>query len=247
MPTVILVRHGRSTANATGVLAGRLPGVHLDDAGVQQAAAVGERLAGVRLAAAVTSPLERCRETAREILRRQSTPLRASTDKQLSECDYGEWQGRQLKELAREKLWRTVQAQPSAVTFPGGESMRGMQDRAVAAVRRHDARVAAEHGDDAVWLAVSHGDVIKSVLADALGTHLDLFQRIHVDPASVSIVRYTESRPYVVGTNTHGGDLAWLTPLRRSRRRSSRPTRADAEVGGGAGPGTGTDPQTATP
>jgi probable phosphomutase (TIGR03848 family) len=237
VPTLILVRHGRSTANATGVLAGRLPGVHLDEAGVQQAVAVGERLAGVRLAAAVSSPLERCRETAREITSRQSAALRTGTDKHLSECDYGEWQGRALKELSREKLWKTVQAQPSAATFPGGESMRAMQDRAVASVRRHDARVAAEHGPDALWLAVSHGDVIKSILADALGTHLDLFQRIHVDPASVSIVRYTESRPFVLGTNTHAGDLSWLTPPRRKARGRRR---TDAEVGGGAGPQTGT-------
>jgi len=243
VPTVILVRHGRSTANATGVLAGRLPGVHLDESGVAQAAAVGERLAGVRLSAAVTSPLERCRETTREITRPQAGALRATTDKQLSECDYGDWQGRPLRELAKEKLWKTVQAQPSAATFPGGESMRAMQDRAVAAVRRHDARVAAEHGDDAVWLAVSHGDVIKSILADALGTHLDLFQRIHVDPASVSIVRYSESRPFVLGTNTHAGDLTWLTPPKKSRRRRS----SDAAVGGGAGPGAPATTPAATP
>ncbi len=242
MATVILVRHGRSTANATGVLAGRLPGVHLDDTGVEQAVAVGERLAGVRLSAAVTSPLERCRETCREVTRPQATPLRPSTDKQLSECDYGEWQGRALKDLAKEKLWKTVQTQPSAATFPGGESMRAMQDRAVAAIRRHDARISAEHGDDAVWLAVSHGDVIKSILADALGTHLDLFQRIHVDPASVSIVRYTDSRPFVLGTNTHAGDLSWLTPPKKSRRRRS----SDAAVGGGAGPQATPETQTAT-
>ena len=129
MATVILVRHGRSTANATGVLAGRLPGVHLDDTGVQQAAAVGARLADVRLSAAVTSPLERCRETCREITRPQASPLRATSDKQLSECDYGEWQGRPLKDLAKEKLWKVVQSQPSAATFPQGESMRAMQDR----------------------------------------------------------------------------------------------------------------------
>ena len=237
---MILVRHGRSTANTAGVLAGRLAGVHLDDAGLKQAVAVGERLSGVRLAAAVTSPLERCRETAKEITGRQSEPLRATTERQLSECDYGEWQGRPLKDLAKEKLWKTVQAQPSAATFPGGESMRAMQDRAVAAIRRHDARIAAEHGEDAVWLAVSHGDVIKSVLADALGTHLDLFQRIHVDPASVSIVRYTETRPFVVGTNTHAGDLSWMTPPKKARRRTARGGRADAEVGGGAGPGSQT-------
>ena len=234
MATVILVRHGRSTANATGVLAGRLPDVHLDETGVAQAVAVGERLSGVRLAAAVTSPLERCRETVREITRRQGAPLRAGVDRQLSECDYGEWQGRPLKDLAKEKLWKTVQSQPSAATFPGGESMRAMQDRGVAAIRRHDARITQEHGEGAVWLAVSHGDVIKSILADALGTHLDLFQRIHVDPASVSVIRFTETRPFVLGTNTHGGDLTWLTPPARAggkRRRAG-----DAEVGGGVGP-----------
>jgi probable phosphomutase (TIGR03848 family) len=242
MPTVILVRHGRSTANATGVLAGRLPGVHLDDTGVAQAAAVGDRLGGVRLAAAVVSPLERCKETCREITRRQAAPLRATTEKQLSECDYGDWQGRPLRELAKEKLWKTVQSQPSAATFPGGESMRAMQDRAVAAIRRHDARIAAEHGDDAVWIAVSHGDVIKSILADALGTHLDLFQRIHVDPASVSIVRYSESRPFVLGTNTHAGDLSWLTPPAKTRKRRT----SDAAVGGGAGPTTPAQAQTGT-
>lgn len=117
-----------------------------------------------------------------------------------------------------------------------------MQDRAVAAIRRHDARISAEHGDDAVWLAVSHGDVIKSILADALGTHLDLFQRIHVDPASVSIVRYTDSRPFVLGTNTHAGDLSWLTPPKKSWRRRT----SDAAVGGGAGPQATPETQTAT-
>ena len=236
MATVILVRHGRTDANATGVLAGRLPGVALDGTGTGQADAVGERLAAVRLADVVTSPLERCRQTARAITARQEGGLRARTEKGLSECDYGEWQGRPLKELAKDALWRTVQSQPSAVTFPGGESMRAMQDRAVAAVRRHDARVAAESGADAVWVAVSHGDVIKSLLADALGTHLDLFQRIHVDPASVSIVRYTESRPIVLATNTHAGDLAWLNPPKRRRGRART---GDAVVGGGAGPGAG--------
>ena len=234
MATVILVRHGRTTANAAGVLAGRLPGVRLDETGAEQARVTGERLAPVRLAAAVTSPLERCRQTTRAITSRQATALRPLTERRLSECDYGEWQGRELKDLAREKLWRTVQTQPSAATFPGGESMRAMQDRAVAAVRRHDGAVAEEHGDHAVWLAVSHGDVIKAILADALGTHLDLFQRIQVDPGSVSIVRYTQVRPYVLGTNTHAGDLSWLNapPGRRRRRRVV----ADAAIGGGAGP-----------
>jgi probable phosphomutase (TIGR03848 family) len=235
MATVILVRHGRTTANATGVLAGRLPGVRLDERGTEQANATAARLAPVRLAAAVSSPLERCKQTTRAITTAQAGDLAITTERRLSECDYGEWQGRELKDLAKEPLWKVVQTQPSAAAFPGGESMRAMQDRAVAAVRRHDRLIEEEHGPGGVWVAVSHGDVIKAILADALGTHLDLFQRIQVDPASVSIVRYTESRPYVLGTNTTAGDLSWLNPpAKKTRRRRT----ADAPVGGGAGPDT---------
>jgi probable phosphomutase (TIGR03848 family) len=212
MATVILVRHGRTSANATGVLAGRLPGITLDDTGTGQADAVGERLSAVRLTDVVTSPLERCRQTARAITRRQAAELRARAEKGLSECDYGEWQGRPLKELAKEALWRTVQSQPSAATFPGGESMRTMQDRAVAAVRRHDARATEEGGADAVWVAVSHGDVIKSILADALGTHLDLFQRIVISPCSVTTIAYGTGGPIVLNVNSTTGDLSSLRP-----------------------------------
>lgn len=237
MATVILVRHGRTTANATGVLAGRSPGIRLDERGAEQATATGLRLAPVRLAALVSSPLERCKQTAKAISSQQTHGGRTSTERGLSECDYGEWQGRALKDLAKEPLWKVVQSQPSAVVFPGGESMRGMQDRALEAVRRHDRLVQQEHGHDAVWLAVSHGDVIKAILADALGTHLDLFQRIQVDPASVSVVRYTPARPYVLGINTTGGDLSWLTPA-PSARKGRKKSGHDAALGGGAGPGT---------
>jgi len=233
MATVILVRHGRTTANASGVLAGRTPGVRLDDVGSDQALRAGERLAGVPLARIVTSPLERCRQTAVAIAKAQVDRPAVRTDKGLTECDYGEWQGRALKDLAKEKLWKAVQVQPSSVEFPGGETMRAMQDRGVAAVRRHDAAVEAEHGPGAVWVAVSHGDVIKAILADALGTHFDLFQRLHVDPASFSMVRFTETRPFVLGLNTHEGKLDWLRPPPRKTRSRSR---HDAAVGGGAGP-----------
>jgi probable phosphomutase (TIGR03848 family) len=239
MATVILVRHGRTEANATGRLAGRTPGVRLDETGTEQATRVAERLAKVPLAALVTSPLERCRDTAAAIAAAQATRLRIARERGLTECDYGEWQGRTLKELARQSLWKTVQTQPSAAEFPGGESMAAMQVRAVEAVRRRDAAVEAEHGAGAVWVAVSHGDVIKSVLADALGMHLDLFQRIHVDPASVSIVRYTAIRPYVLASNTHAGDLAWLVPPAQKRSRRTR-VAADAPVGGGGGPSAAT-------
>ncbi|GAB3262963.1 histidine phosphatase family protein [Nocardioides dilutus] len=234
MATVILVRHGRTTANVSGVLAGRASGVSLDDLGRTQAAAVGERLAAVPLVAVVSSPLDRCKQTAAAIAGAQQGKPARLTDKGLTECDYGEWQGRELKTLAKEALWKTVQTQPSAAVFPGGESMTAMQARAVTAVRRRDAAFEQEHGPGAVWVAVSHGDVIKSVLADALGMHLDLFQRLHVDPASVSIIRYTSARPFVLASNTHAGDLAWLAPRKRGRGRGS--ARSDAMVGGGAGP-----------
>lgn len=231
MATVLLVRHGRTTANASGVLAGRLPGVRLDETGEEQARTTAERVAAVPLAAIVTSPQERCRQTAKLISAAQSAPPRTATERGLAECDYGEWQGRPLKELAKEKLWSTVQRHPSAAVFPGGESMVAMRYRAVEAVRRLDAAVEAEHGPSAVWAAVSHGDIIKAVLADALGMHLDLFQRINVDPASVSVVQYTLDRPYVVASNTHAGDLSWLARPAGRRTRRSRAT-----VGGGAGP-----------
>lgn len=229
MATVILVRHGRTTANANGTLAGRTKGIHLDETGTAQAQAVAERLAAVRLAAVVTSPLERCRETAAPIA--AAVGLKVESDRGLLECDYGEWQGRELKELVREKLWATIQAQPSAAAFPGGEAMPAMLARAASAVRRRDAAFAESHGRDSVWVAVSHGDIIKAVLADALGMHLDLFQRIAIDPGSVSIVRYTPARPYVLAMNTHAGDLAWLNPRRRSRGR-----RTGVVPGGGSGP-----------
>ncbi len=236
MATVILARHGRTTANASGVLAGRTKGVHLDEQGLAQARAAGERLTSLPLAAVVTSPLERCRETAREIARAQTAPPKVSTDRGLVECDYGSWTGQELKVLAKEPMWKTVQSHPSAAVFPDGETMADMSARAVGAVRRWNARVEAEHGPDAVWAAVSHGDVIKAVLADALGIHLDSFQRIVADPASLSVVRYTPLRPFVVTMNSTAGDLAHLRPPKSTRRRGrSRARESEAVVGGGAG------------
>ncbi len=232
MATVILARHGRTAANATGVLAGRSKGVHLDDTGTAQARAAAERLSGLELALVVTSPLERCRETARLLV----PGARAVPDRRLLECDYGDWTGQELKRLAKEKLWRTVQSQPSAARFPGGESLQELSSRAVAAIRDRDASVEAESGDHAVWLAVSHGDVIKAILADALGMHLDAFQRIMVDPASLSVVRYTPDRAFVVTMNSGSGSLGHLSARPGRRRSGRRSARGDAPVGGGAGP-----------
>jgi probable phosphomutase (TIGR03848 family) len=240
MATVILVRHGRTGANATGVLAGRTRGVHLDEVGAEQARAAGARLSALPLAAVVTSPLERTRETAKAVAAAQATSSRPRSEKGLLECDYGTWTGRDLKSLAKEELWRTVQAHPSAAAFPDGESMAEMAARAVGAVRRWDGRLEDEHGADAVWVAVSHGDVIKAILADALGMHLDAFQRLVVDPGSCSVVRYTPLRPFVLSMNTTEGDLGHLRPPRRPTRRK-RAT-SDAAVGGGAGSAGHTDP-----
>jgi probable phosphomutase (TIGR03848 family) len=235
MTTVLLIRHGRTSANTAGVLTGRTPGVELDATGQQQAAELGQRLIKVPLRAIVTSPLRRCRQTAQALVAARSEPVPLLTDSGLVECGYGEWTGRTLKDLSKEKLWPVVQTQPSAVRFPGGEAMTEMSARAVGAVRAWDRKLASDHGFDAVWAAVSHGDVIKAILADALGLHLDGFQRILVDPASVSIVRYTSHRPYVVTMNSATSDLAELFRPPPKKPRSGRSTNPDAPVGGGLG------------
>lgn len=229
MATVILLRHGRTAANASGALAGNQP-APLDDTGQLQAKAAGERLAGLPLAAVVTSPLPRCQETLALALPEVTPEL----DERLVECGYGEWEGQPLKKLTKDPLWKVVQQHPSAAVFPGGEPMAAMSARAVAAVRDWDTRVTAEHGAGALWLACSHGDVIKAIVADALGIHLDAFQRIVVDPASVTVISYTPLRPFVVRVNDTGTALSSLVPRGRPRRRSSNRD-SDAEVGGGAG------------
>jgi probable phosphomutase (TIGR03848 family) len=225
--TVLLVRHGVTAANQGGVLAGWTPGVGLAEPGVEQARVLGERLSGVPVTAIISSPLDRCLQTAGALA--AGREISVEIDDRLGEAKYGDWTGKELKVLAKDPLWKVVQAHPSAVTFPGGEALREMQARAVEAVREHNARL----GPDATWIAVSHGDVIKGILADALGMHLDGFQRIMVDPASVSVVRYTDLRPFVVRTNDRGGAVADLMPpKKRSRKRRAA---SDAVVGGGSG------------
>ena len=236
MTTVLLIRHGRTSANTAGVLVGRTSGVELDEAGVKQVSELAGRLSGVPLRAVVTSPLRRCRQTAQAVLSARSDGCVMAVDQGLVECAYGEWTGRPLRELSKDKLWSAVQHQPSAVRFPGGEAMSEMSARAIGAVRGWDARMEAQHGPDAVWAAVSHGDIIKAILADALGMHLDSFQRIVVDPASVSIVRYTAARPYVVTVNSTTVDLATYLSPPRKRSGTRRPKSSnDAPVGGGLG------------
>lgn len=228
MTTVLLIRHGRTSANASGVLAGWTPGVELDDVGRQQASALAERLNGLPLVAAITSPLDRCRQTASLALGSQHPSV--EVDDRLGECHYGDWTGKSLKVLAKDPLWKVVQSHPSAVRFPGesGESLLHTQHRAVSAIRDHNAAL----GADAVYAIFSHGDVIKAILSDALGQHLDQFQRIIVDPCSVSVVHYTEQRPFVERLNDRSGDLAVLKPTKKTRKRAAS---SDAVVGGGSG------------
>jgi probable phosphomutase (TIGR03848 family) len=231
MTTVVLVRHGL-TAMTGPVLAGWTPGLHLDERGQKQAAGVAERLRAVPFAAIVSSPLDRCLDTAGAIAAGRDVELQV--DERLGECRYGDWTGRSLKELAKDPLWKVVQNHPSAVTFPGpeGEPLRETQNRAVAAVREWNERV----GPDATWLGCSHGDVIKAIVADALGLHLDQFQRIYVDPCSVTVIRYTELRPFVVRVNDTGGGVADLVPpKKKGRGRKAAAGDSDAAVGGGAG------------
>ena len=231
MTTVLLVRHGL-TALTGPVLAGRTPGVDLDERGRTQAAAVAQRLAGVAVQAIVSSPLERCVQTAEFIAKERDVTV--ETDARLIECGYGDWTGQEINKLAKDPLWKVVQAHPSAVTFPGegGEAMRDAQVRAVDAVRSWNTKL----GADAIWVACSHADIIKSVVADALGMHLDTFQRIVVDPCSVTVISYTALRPFVVRVNDTGTDLATLLkPPAKGRRSRAKAASSDAVVGGGMG------------
>ncbi|MFF0311595.1 histidine phosphatase family protein [Streptosporangium sp. NPDC004379] len=230
MTTLLLARHGLT--HLTGpVLAGWTPGVHLSDRGREQAGALASRLSALELDAIVSSPLERCQETALAVAAGRETPVR--TDERFGECRYGDWTGRPLGELAKDPLWPVVQNHPSAVTFPGGESLAAVQHRAVSAVREWNERL----GPKAVYLVCSHGDVIKAIVADAMGLHLDQFQRISADPASLTAIRYTPMRPFVLRLNDLGGDVAGLRPPEGADDAGGgeNPSGSDAAVGGGAG------------
>jgi len=226
--TVILLRHGRSTSNTAHVLAGRSEGVDLDDKGREQAAELIDRVGQLPIRAVVCSPQLRCRRTIEPLA--HALGVEPIVDERFAEVDYGEWTGRKLGDLVKEPLWAVVQAHPSAAVFPGGEGLAQVQTRAVAAVRDHDARLTEQHGGDALWLACTHGDVIKAVVADALGLHLDGFQRVSADPASMSVIRYTPLRPFVLHVNHTGQRLTSALTAAPSPNGEAPP--GDAVVGG---------------
>lgn len=203
--TVLLVRHG--TTPTTGrSLPGRAPGLHLADAGIGQAERAGERLAELReVDALYCSPLERTRETAAPIGR--AIGIRPRVERGLLECDFGDWTGAALKDLFKLPEWRTVQKAPSTFRFPNGESFTEMQVRIVSALDRLRAR----HPGGTI-VCVSHADPIKAAVAHAMGTHLDMFQRIVISPCSISAFSWTTDGPVALTVNSIGGSLRDLTP-----------------------------------
>jgi probable phosphomutase (TIGR03848 family) len=200
---VLLVRHGQTPTTGT-TLPGRAPGLHLADKGREQAERAAARIAELdKVAAVYASPLERTRETAAPIAK--ALGLRVRSERGLLECDFGDWTGRKLKDLSKLPEWRTVQQYPSGFRFPRGESFTEMQVRMTSTL----ARRAERHRGETI-VAVSHADPIKAALAHALGTHLDLFQRIVVSPCSVSVVWYGAGGPVVLTSNSTGDDLTTL-------------------------------------
>lgn len=199
MTLVVLIRHAHSVANGSGILAGRTEGISLSPAGRKQAQELAKRLGVIPVKSLRSSPLERCAQTISPWLKKiaDSNPkLKVQVDEDLSEVDYGEWTGRKLRSLSKESLWKTVQEEPSRVVFPEGESMRAMQERAMKALHR-----ALEMRGKGHVILVSHGDVLKSIIASALNMHLDEFQRIVIDPASISILDYSSSKPRLILMN----------------------------------------------
>ena len=201
MTQVLLIRHAVNDFVRTGRLAGWTPEVHLNDEGRAQAEALGARLAEVPLAAIYASPLERTMETAQAVAAHHPA-LTIRVNEGIGEVRYGEWEGKTIRELQGRKMWQMVQQTPSRAYFPGGETMRGVQNRAVEAIET----LVAAHPKDLIAV-VSHADLIKMLIAHYLGLHLDQFQRIVISPASISTLSLEFGRPYVGSVN----DTAHLT------------------------------------
>ena len=222
---LVLIRHAHSQSNASGVLSGRLPNIHLSEKGIKQSQQLSERLGNFAVAQLRVSPMERCFETIspwlNDVVLKNSPDFVPIIDPSLNEVDYGDWSGKKLITLARKKEWRTVQESPSRMYFPGGEGIAQMQSRAMSVVHE-----LATLPNSKTAVIVSHGDVIKSIVASALGTHLDEFQRIIIDPASVSVLDYSGIKPRVLLLND---TRAVVTDLLQAPKRSRN------LLGGGAG------------
>jgi probable phosphoglycerate mutase len=222
---LVLIRHAHSESNAAGVLSGRIPNVHLSAKGVKQSEQLSQRLGSFPIAQMRISPMERCFETVspwiNEFVLATNPKFEPLIDPMLNEVDYGDWSGKRLATLSRKKEWKTVQESPSRMYFPGGEGIAAMQARVMKSVHE-----AASLPDSKVAVFVSHGDVIKSIVASALGMHLDEFQRIIIDPASVSVIEYNSVKPRILLVND---TRAVVTDLLKAPKRSKN------LLGGGSG------------
>ena len=222
---LVLIRHAHSEANAAGILSGRLPNVHLSEKGIKQAAELSQRLGSFPVAQLRISPMERCFETVQpwinDVLVPRSKNFAPVNDHNISEVDYGVWSGKKLSVLSKNKLWRTVQESPSRMYFPSGEGIAQMQTRAMQTV--HELADLKKNGAGVI---VSHGDVIKAIVASALGIHLDEFQRIVIDPASITVIEYSGIKPRVLLLNDTRGHVSDLLQA---------PKRSKNLLGGGSG------------
>ncbi|HEX9124378.1 MAG TPA: MSMEG_4193 family putative phosphomutase [Actinomycetota bacterium] len=234
MTVLLLIRHGTTAASEKGVLAGWTPGVHLTERGSQQAEQLVDRLRGVPVAAIYSSPLERCRESAAPLASDRGLVVRVRRD--LGEVRYGSWTGRRIRQVMRTKLWKVIQGAPSRARFPEGESLLEVQHRAVAELER----IVAAHRGPAIAV-VSHADVIRLAVSHFSGMHTDLFQRLVIEPASISVVALGEGLPRILRVNDTG-DLSTLLARaapQHARRGSSRRSRPGASGRKTAGPKVG--------
>ena len=224
MTRILLIRHAHSVANQRGILAGRSDGVVLTEQGVSQSEELAKRLAGSKISKVHSSPLERCHLTIAPLLKSIPSKDRPKivVSQDLSEVDYGKWTGKKLSSLYRQKLWKVVQNRPSAMYFPAGEGLAHVQVRAMRAVHA----AAAEGG---LQVLVSHGDVIKSVVAAVLGTHLDNFQKIVIDPASITVLDFDGTDFRVLTLNNTA------TPIAEFAKMSNKKRPVKALLGGGSG------------
>ena len=222
---LVLIRHAHSQANAAGILSGRLPHVHLSERGVAQSEDLTKRLGSFPVSSLRISPMERCFETIapwiNSIVLPHDPHFQPVIDEELNEVDYGTWSGKKITSLSKNKLWKTVQESPSRMYFPQGEGIAQMQSRAMKSV--HEAISAKGKGSAVI---VSHGDVIKSIVASALGMHLDEFQRIVIDPASISVLDFSTTKPRTLLLNDSRSVVTDLLIA---------PKRAKNLIGGGAG------------
>lgn len=228
MANILLVRHGETEWVHKNRLAGRIPDIHLNEKGVRQADEVAQRLAHLPLRAVYSSPILRCQQTAAPIAR--SHQLQICELPAMMEVQYGQWEGRELKELAKQKVWHTIQHFPSRFRFPEGESMIAVQFRAINALEE----LAQRHASEMI-VVVSHADVIKLALAHYLGVHVDLFQRVAISPASVTSLGLTpDGQIRILRVNDDGSIQPPPPEENQKRRRRKSTTVADgaAAIGG---------------